>query len=79
MIYKLLQKSYNALLRPYLPSKIGLSYSVATNEKKLFDIQDHIPHKKMELLEYIRENTFPGDHVLVIGGGGRISSGSSGT
>lgn len=65
---------YNGVVRPYLPSKIGVFNSVAARRVKLLDATDEFPKYEATMLDALRTAVEPGDDVVVVGGGYGVSS-----
>jgi hypothetical protein len=63
-----LRPLYNRI-RPFLPQKIGVYYSVAARDAGILDHRDVQHDRKDELLGELRRRTKPGDHVIILGGG----------
>ncbi len=65
---------YNGVVRPRLPSKIGVFNNVAARRVKLFDATDEFPEYEATMLDALRAAVEPGDEVVVVGGGYGVSS-----
>lgn len=68
-LYKLARLVYDNTVREYLPYKLGLAYNVPIRDNKIFDFNNINHYRKFEMLEYLERTTYPGDKVLIIGGG----------
>lgn len=65
----LLNTTYNAIVRPHLPRKIGTFNGVAVRWPRLLDRQDHYPEWKRGTVGAVREQVGCGDHVVDVGTG----------
>jgi hypothetical protein len=66
---QLVQRAYDAIVRPRLPRKLALCDDVVARRVRLLDQTDHWPAYERELLSSIRAHVDTGDHVVEIGGG----------
>jgi hypothetical protein len=65
---------YNRVVRPHLPSKIGVFNTVAARRVKLLDATDEFPEYEATMLDALRDAVEPADDVVVVGGGYGVSS-----
>lgn len=74
-LIRALKHPYNAVLRPFLPYKIGVLNGVAVRGVvKLLDLNDEHPHYEKPLIQAIRSRVKPGDHIVIVGGGLGVST-----
>jgi hypothetical protein len=69
-----LKRVYNRVVRPHLPRKLGLYNGYVARAPRLFDVVDHVPDYKAELLHAVETTVERGDDVVVVGGGKGIAS-----
>lgn len=73
-VTRYLKRGYNRVVRPNLPRKLGLYNGYVARAPRLFDVVDHVPDYKTELLRAVRTTVERGDDVVVVGGGKGIAS-----
>jgi len=70
----ILQRVYDATLRPRLPRKWGLYNGVPARSPRLLDTTDTKPDYKQGLKDAIQDHVSTGDAVDLVGGGRGVSS-----
>lgn len=68
-VRQLLSRPYNAVIRPYLPRKIGVKNGVAVRFERLLDFDDVTTDWKDGTVSAVRQTVDEGDTVVEIGGG----------
>lgn len=69
MLYNTIKQTYNRLLRPHLPRKVGVYNGVPVRGPKLLDATDVKHDHEAGLVAATREAISPGDDVVLVGGG----------